>query len=270
MGRLSGKVALITGAAGEIGKATAEKFLKEGAKVSLVDLNEETLSQTKEELELYGEMITIRADVSIEADVKNYVNKSVEHFGRIDIFFNNAGIEGKVAPLIQQNVEDFQRVMNVNVLGVFLGLKHVLPIMIAQGYGSIINSSSVAGLNATPNISPYTASKHAVVGLTKSAAIEAASTNVRVNSIHPTAVDSRMMHSLEKGMGVSQDTIAQSIPLRRYGTSEEIANLVLFLASDDSTFITGAQYRIDGGKSLNLSANNGAANGFFLSSSLLI
>jgi len=248
MGKLSGKVAIITGATGEIGKGTAKKFLKEGAKVVLVDINEDALKKTKEELKLYGEIITVIADVSKEFDVKNYVNKCVEYFGRIDVFFNNAGIEGKVAPLVQQNVDDFDAVMNVNVRGVFLGLKYVLPNMIAQGCGSIINSSSVAGLDASPNISPYIASKHAVVGLTKSAAIESASANVRVNSIHPTAVDSRMMRSLEEGIGVKQETIAQGIPLGRYGTTYDIANLVLFLASDESTFITGVQYRIDGGK----------------------
>jgi 3alpha(or 20beta)-hydroxysteroid dehydrogenase len=248
MGKLSGKVAIITGATGEIGKGTAEKFLKEGAKLVLVDINEDALKKTKEELELYGEIITVIADVSKESDVKNYVNNCVEHFGRIDIFFNNAGIEGKVAPLVQQNLEDFDAVMNVNVRGVFLGLKYVLPNMIAQGFGSIINSSSVAGLDASPNISPYIASKHAVAGLTKSAAIESANANVRVNSIHPTAIDSRMMRSLEEGMGVSQETIAKGIPLGRYGTIYDIANLVLFLSSDESAFITGAQYRIDGGK----------------------
>ncbi|WHZ00824.1 glucose 1-dehydrogenase [Neobacillus sp. YX16] len=248
MGKLSGKVAIITGATGEIGKGTAEKFLKEGAKLVLVDINEDAMKKAKEELELSGEIITVIADVSKESDVKNYVNTCVEHFGRIDVFFNNAGIEGKVAPLVQQNLEDFDAVMNVNVRGVFLGLKYVLPNMIAQGCGSIINSSSGAGLDASPNISPYIASKHAVVGLTKSAAIGSANANVRVNSIHPTAVDSRMMRSLEEGMGVKQETIAKGIPLGRYGTTYDIANLVLFLASDESAFITGAQYRIDGGK----------------------
>jgi NAD(P)-dependent dehydrogenase (short-subunit alcohol dehydrogenase family) len=183
MGKLSGKVAIITGATGEIGKGTAIKFLNEGAKLLLVDINEDTLKKTKEELQLYGVIQTVLSDVSKESDVKNYVDSCVEHFGRIDVFFNNAGIEGKVAPLVQQNLEDFDAVMHVNVRGVFLGLKYVLPKMIAQGCGSIIVSSSVAGLDASPNLSPYIASKHAVVGLTKSAAIESANANVRVNSI---------------------------------------------------------------------------------------
>ncbi|MEC5424810.1 SDR family NAD(P)-dependent oxidoreductase [Virgibacillus sp. C22-A2] len=247
MERLSGKVAVITGGAGGIGKVTAERFLKEGAKVVLVDLFEESLSKAKEELASFGEILTVQADVSKESEVENYVKKAVEHFGKIDVFFNNAGIEGKVAPLVDQKMEDFDQVMSVNVRGTYLGLKYVLPIMTKQGDGSVINTSSVAGLNGSPGVSPYIASKHAVVGITKAAAIEVANANVRVNSIHPSPVNTRMMRSLEEGMNVEEETLAKSIPLGRYGESSDIANLVLFLASDDSTFITGVQYRVDGG-----------------------
>ncbi|HZG71375.1 MAG TPA: SDR family oxidoreductase, partial [Chondromyces sp.] len=201
----------------------------------------------KAELDSYGEVITVQADVSKEEDVSNYVKTAVNYFGKIDVFFNNAGIEGKVAPLVEQNVEDFDKVIAVNVRGVFLGLKHVLPIMTKQGHGSIINTSSVAGLSGSPNVSPYITSKHAVVGLTKAAAVESASANVRVNSIHPSPVNTRMMRSLEEGLNVEQETLAKTIPLGRYGESSDIANLVLFLASDESSFITGVQYRIDGG-----------------------
>ncbi|UVI27746.1 SDR family NAD(P)-dependent oxidoreductase [Paenibacillus spongiae] len=247
MGRLPDKVAVITGGAGGIGKVTAERFLKEGAKVVLVDLFQEPLDQTKDELKGYGEVVTVQADVSKEEDVQNYVKTAVENFGKIDIYFNNAGIEGKVAPLTEQKVEDFDKVISVNVRGVFLGLKHVLPVMIKQGGGSVINTSSVAGLDGSPGVSPYIASKHAVVGLTKTAALEAAKANVRVNSIHPSPVNTRMMRSLEAGMNVEQETLAKTIPLGRYGEAGDIANLVLFLASDESSFITGAQYRVDGG-----------------------
>ena len=247
MDRLSGKVAIITGGAGGIGKVTAERFLKEGAKVVLVDLFEESLAKTKEELSSFGEVLTVQADVSNESDVENYVNKTIEHFGKIDVFFNNAGIEGKVAPIIEQKVEDFDKVLSVNVRGVFLGLKYVLAIMTKQGYGSVINTSSVSGLGGSPGVSPYIASKHAVVGLTKAAAIEVASTGVRVNSIHPSPVNTRMMRSLEDGLDIKQEVLAKKIPLGRYGESSDIANLVLFLASDESSFITGVQYRVDGG-----------------------
>ncbi|RUL47429.1 SDR family NAD(P)-dependent oxidoreductase [Lysinibacillus antri] len=247
MGKLSNKVTVITGGAGGIGKVTAETFLKEGAKVVLVDLFQEALDKAQADLAEFGEVLTVQADVSKEADVQNYVNKTVEAFGTIDVFFNNAGIEGKVAPLVDQKVEDFDLVMNVNVRGVFLGLKYVLPVMTKQGFGSVINTSSVAGLSGSPGVAPYITSKHAVVGLTKTAALEVTSSNIRVNSIHPSPVNTRMMRSLEEGMNVTQEAMAQAIPLGRYGESEDIAKLVLFLASDDSTFITGAQYRIDGG-----------------------
>ena len=252
MKRLENKVAIITGGTGGIGKVTAERFLKEGAKVVLVDLSKETLDQTRDELESYGEVVSIQADVSKEEEVQNYVEKTVGHFGRIDIFFNNAGIEGKVAPITEQNVEDLDKVLAVNVRGVFLGLKHVLAIMKKQGFGSVINNSSVAGLHGSANVTPYIASKHAVVGLTKATAVEVAPYQIRVNSIHPSPVNTRMMRSLEEGFAPgnaesAKDVMAKAIPLGRYGESEDISNLVVFLASDESSFITGGQYRVDGG-----------------------
>lgn len=228
------------------------KIIRSRAKVVLVDLLDEPLKQAKTELDAKGEVHTVQADVSKEADVENYVKETVDKFGRIDVFFNNAGIEGKVAPLIEQTVEDFDKVLSVNVRGVFLGLKHVLPVMMKQKSGSIINTSSVAGLNGSPLVAPYITSKHAVTGLTKTAALEAASSNVRVNSIHPSPVNTRMMRSLKEGYSPGQaeeakEGMTQAIPLGRYGESGDIANLVLFLASDESSFITGARYRIDGG-----------------------
>lgn len=245
VGRLQDKVAVITGGAGGIGKVTAKRFLDEGASVVLVDLFEDALAEAKKEL---GEsVLTVQADVSKEEDVQKYVDETVEKFGKIDIFFNNAGIEGKVAPITEQKVEDFDKVLSVNVRGVFLGLQKVLPVMIKQASGSIINTSSIAGLGGSPNVSPYITSKHAVVGLTKAAAVESAPHGIRVNSIHPSPVNTRMMRSLETGLEVDEATMAKSIPLGRYGESDDIASLVVFLASDESTFITGSQYRIDGG-----------------------
>lgn len=252
MKRLSGKTAVITGGANGIGKYTAELFLQEGANVVIVDLFDDVLEEATGALEQFGSIIAVQADVSKEEDVKNYVEKAVSKFGRIDIFFNNAGIEGKVAPIVDQSVEDFDHVHAVNVRGVFLGLKHVLPVMMKQQSGSIINTSSVAGFIGSPGVAPYVTSKHAVIGLTKTAAIEAAPSSVRVNSIHPSPVNTRMMRSLEEGMNPGhgeevKEAMAKTIPLGRYGESDDIAKLVLFLASDDSTFITGSQYRIDGG-----------------------
>jgi 3alpha(or 20beta)-hydroxysteroid dehydrogenase len=252
MTRLNGKAAVITGGAGGIGKETAKQFLNEGAKVVIVDLFQESLDEAKAELDSLGEVIAVQGDVTKEDDVKNYVQKAVDAFGRIDVFFNNAGIEGEVQPIAETDLEDFLKVQNVNVAGAFLGLKHVLPIMTKQESGSIINTSSVAGFGGTPGVAPYVTSKHALVGLTKVAALEAAPFNVRVNSIHPSPVNTRMMRSLEAGFAPdnaegAQEQFAQGIPLGRYGESEDIASLVVFLASDDSKFITGSQYRIDGG-----------------------
>lgn len=252
MKRLDGKVALITGGSGGIGKETAKLFLQEEARVALVDLNEDGLDEAKKELADHGDVLTVSANVSNEDEVQNYVQKVLDEFGTIDVFFNNAGIEGKVAPITEQTVEDFDKVYGVNVRGVFLGLKHVMPVMMEKQEGSIINMSSVAGLMGSPGVAPYVSSKHGVVGLTKVAALEAADSTVRVNSVHPSPVNTRMMRSLESGFNPDDAESAktqqqQAIPLKRYGESEDIAKLVLFLASDDSKFITGSQYRVDGG-----------------------
>ncbi|MCI2393900.1 SDR family oxidoreductase [Aliiroseovarius sediminis] len=252
MKRLQEKIALITGGAAGIGLETARLFLNEGAKVALVDLDEDDLAKAAEALNGQGEVLTIAADVSKSEDAARYVRETVDAYGRIDVFFNNAGIEGKVAPLVDQKIEDFDRVMAVNVRGAFLGLQHVLPVMIDQKSGSVINMSSIAGLKGSPNVAPYITSKHAVVGLTRAAAIEVGATGVRVNSVHPSPVNTRMMRSLEDGFNPGhgdavKDQLTAGIPLGRYGESADIAALVLFLASDEAAFITGAQYPVDGG-----------------------
>lgn len=252
MKRLADKVAVLTGGSGGIGKAVARRFLQQGATVVLVDVSQDSLDEVKKELDELGEVLTIKADVSKEDDVKNYVTKTVDKFGTIDVFFNNAGIEGEIEPITDISLEDFDKVISVNVIGVFLGLKHVIPVMTKQGSGSIINTSSVAGLDGSPNMAPYVASKHAIVGLTKTAALEVADKKVRVNSVHPSPANTRMMRSIESGFTPdnaekSKQNFTNNIPLGRYAEAEDVANLVLFLASDESEFITGAQYRVDGG-----------------------
>lgn len=250
MSKLDGKVAIITGAAGGIGLETAQRFINEGAKVALVDLAEDGLKEIEDSLDGSDNYLSIVADVADEADVKNYVEKTKEKFGRVDILFNNAGITGDQTDMVDVDVDDFNTLIGINVTGVFLGMKHVLPIMIEQGNGSIINTSSVDGLRGSPGLSPYSASKHAVVGLTKSAALEVAESGVRVNSIHPSPVSTSMMENLEGNTDdadAAKDEFLAQIPMDRYAEAGEIADLVLFLSSDDSQFITGSQYRIDGG-----------------------
>lgn len=251
---LKQKVALVTGGAGGLGAAAAKALLEEGATVAIVDISKEALAATAAELGVGTDrLITIAADISEDDDVKRYVEATVSAFGRIDVFFNNAGIEGKVAPIVDQSVADFDRVIAINVRGSWLGLHYVLPVMYAQKSGSIINTSSIGGLVAGPlPISPYVTSKFAITGLTRIAAMESAPYQVRVNSIHPSPANTRMMRSLEAGANPNdnesaREAFAKAIPLGRYAEPADVANLVLFLASDASSFITGSQYRIDGG-----------------------
>lgn len=247
------KVVLITGAAGGIGKVTAKAFAEEGAKLALVDLKQGPLDEAVSELKLEkGRYVTIAADVSKEEMVRDYVRKTVDTFGKIDVFFNNAGIEGKVAPIVEQTDENLTTVLDVNVKGVFFGLKHVIAVMREHRSGAIINTASVAGLIGSPLMSPYIASKHAVIGLTKTAAIECAELGIRVNAICPAPIHTRMMRSIEEGAapGRGQEVQKQyeaAIPMKRYGEPTEVAQLVLFLASDKASYITGAAVPVDGG-----------------------
>ncbi|MBF4550976.1 SDR family NAD(P)-dependent oxidoreductase [Pseudoclavibacter sp. VKM Ac-2888] len=248
----TGRSVVITGGAGGIGAATAEEFLKLGARVALVDLFPEPLEAARERLSAHGEVIAIAADVTDEADVERYVAQTVEAFGTIDVFFNNAGIEGAVGPLTEASVDNYEKVFAVNVRGVFLGMKHVLKVMTERGSGSIINTSSEAGLDGAPGVSAYVASKHAVVGFTKSAALEVAPSGVRVNSIHPSGVNTQMVRRLEEGFGGGDTEAAKAgfqaaIPMGRYAEPLDIARVVVFLGSDEASFVTGAQWRVDGG-----------------------
>jgi NAD(P)-dependent dehydrogenase (short-subunit alcohol dehydrogenase family) len=248
--RLSGLVAVITGAGGEIGAATARLMAARGAQI--VGIDRDAASMTVLGNELGNGFRAVVADVTDEAAVKAYVATALETHGRIDIFFNNAGIEGPVHPIGDYPLDAFRKVVDVNLIGVFLGLKHVVPVMMAAGKGSVINTSSVAGLTGTAGISPYNATKHAVIGITRSVAAEAGPKGVRVNSINPGPIASRMMSSLETGLGAGDATAVHGalqgmIPAGRYGTPEEVAALVAFLGSEDSRYINGAVMTVDGG-----------------------
>lgn len=250
MNRLQNKVTLITGGAGAIGAAVARLFLDEGAKVMLVDLTEDGLRKTANQLSGGENVAFCAADVTQAADVQRYVRATTEKWGKIDVFFNNAGIEGVVKPIGEYPEEIFDKVIAVNVKGVWLGCKYALPAM-NEG-GSLILTSSVAGLAGTPNVSAYVTSKHAVVGLMKTLALEAAPRQIRVNTVHPSPVDNRMMRSLEEGFApgaaaAAQKQFAAAIPLQRYASNDDVAQLVLFLASDDSKFLSAGQFPVDGG-----------------------
>ena len=249
MKKLENKVAIITGGSGSIGKTTARLFLDEGAKVLLVDLNESDLKETVGELNNKNVAYCV-ADVSKSDEVLRYVNETVRLYGKIDIFFNNAGIEGVVKPMVDYPEDVFDRIMAVNIKGVWLGNKYVLPNM--NDGGSIIMTSSVAGIKGFANLGAYVTSKHAIVGMMRSTAIEVAHRKIRVNSVHPSPVNNRMMRSIEEGASAGNgDEVKRmfeaTIPLGRYAEPIEISQLVLFLAGDESKFITGTTQVIDGG-----------------------
>jgi NAD(P)-dependent dehydrogenase (short-subunit alcohol dehydrogenase family) len=251
--RFIGKTAVITGGGGVIGKATARLLHKEGANVVLVDHAPEALASIAAELGA-DRVLTLVADVTKADDCRAYVRLAKQVFGPIDIFFNNAGIEGPSAPMAEFPEDEFARVMAVNVTGVFLGLKYVLPEM--RDGGSVIITSSTAGLRGAANFAAYTASKHAVVGLMRTAAVESARRRIRVNTIHPAMVDSEMMRRIErtrqgnKSLEEVQQEFRNRIPLGRYIQPEEIADTVAHLASDASVMVTGTQVLVDGGAML--------------------
>lgn len=250
--RLKDKVAFITGATGGIGEATAKLYLDQGAKVMLVARSQEKLNKTISKLGSSENIAHYVAEADNEKQTANAVQAAIDTFGGVDILLANAGTEGIVGPIESQTYENFEHVLKVNVIGVWLAMKYCVAPMKARGGGSIIAISSVAGVNALPGISPYTASKHAVLGLVKTSALELAESGVRVNAIGPGPIANRMMQSLESQMapGDSQaahDSIAASIPMKRYGTDNEVANMALFLASDESTYCTGSIHMVDGG-----------------------
>lgn len=250
--RLEGKVAIITGATGGIGEATAKRFLEEGASVMLVGRSSEKLKETHARLATVGPVATAVADAADEAATAASVAATVEAFGGVDILIANAGTEGRCAPIESLTVDDFETVFRTNVIGVWLSMKYCVEPMKKRGGGSMIALSSVAGLIGVPTMASYMASKHAVCGLVKCAALELGPFNVRVNAIGPAPIDNRMIRSLETQFDADhpdavREMLTSKIPMGRYGTNEEVANLALFLASDEASFCSGSIHMIDGG-----------------------
>lgn len=251
MGKLNGKTAIITGAAGGIGAAVARSFLSEGANVTIVDLDRAAVDQVAQSLES-NRVLAVAADVSKAEDTERYVSETLARFGGLQVLVANAGIEGRVCPMADYPLEEFDRVLSVNVRGVWLAIRTAARHFKQHPGGSIIATSSVAGLIGSPGLSAYVASKHAVIGIVKSAALELAPFGVRVNSINPGPIENRMMRSIENQAAPDapeqvKQGFASQVALGRYGTNEEIANLALFLASEDSSYCTGSVFVADGG-----------------------
>lgn len=250
--RLDGKVAIVTGATGGIGEATAKLFLELGAKVMLVGRSADKLEATRVRLEPIGDVVASVAEAADEAAFSAAVDATISRFGGLDILVANAGTEGALKPIEVLTVDEFEDTMRTNVTGVWLSIKHCAGPLKARGGGSIIALSSIAGCIGFPAMAPYIASKHAVYGLVKTAALELGPSNVRVNAVGPGPIDNRMIDSLQNQLAPDDPAalrsgIEQTIALRRYGTNDEVAHLIAFLASDASSYCNGAIYLIDGG-----------------------
>ena len=250
--RLSGKVAIVTGATGGIGEATAKLFLQEGASVMLIGRSAKKLRETRERLGTNGKLADFVADATDESATAAAVGATIKAFGGVDILLANAGTEGTLLPIEALTREIFEEVLQTNVIGVWLAMKYCVEPMKERGGGSMIAMASIAGVIGSPAMAPYISSKHAVLGLVKTTALELGPAKIRVNAIAPGPIDNRMIQSLESQYSPEdpqaiRNDLTTKIALQRYGTNEEVAQLALFLASDESSYCTGGTYLIDGG-----------------------
>lgn len=244
----NGMVALITGASSGIGRATALAFAREGASVGVVDVLPEGANETVKMIEeAGGRALFIKCDVSQDDQVRAAVGKTIETFGRLDYAFNNAGIEGSVGSTADCTDENWNRVIDINLKGVWLCMKYQIPPMLKQGGGAIVNCSSVAGLTGFEGIPAYVASKHGVVGLTRAAALEYAKSDIRVNVVCPGVIQTPMVERFTHGEARIQKELAEGEPVGRVGRPEEVAEAVLWLCSDAASFVTGHPMAVDGG-----------------------
>lgn len=248
---MADRAVIVTGGGGGIGRATCLGVAARGASVLVVDVNATLAAETVAEVEQTGGAASAWvADVTVPEQVAGYVRACEERYGGVDGFFNNAGYEGVISPIVDYPLDDFEKVFAVNVRGVFLGLQHAIPALRRRGGGSIVNTSSQAGLRGVGNLSAYSASKHAVIGLTRAAALETAGEGIRVNTLCPGPTQTRMMRAIEdvvRDAGGDPSSFVERIPVGRYGRPEEIAALVTFLLLDAPEFLTGAELPVDGG-----------------------
>jgi NAD(P)-dependent dehydrogenase (short-subunit alcohol dehydrogenase family) len=249
----TGRTAIITGGGGGIGRAVSLALARAGAQLLVVDLNREAAQTTAELVQAVGGQAQVAvADVSRSGDVAAYVAQAVSAWDRIDIFINNAAWQGPVLPLVDYPEDDFDRVMAINVRGVFLGMRHVLPVMLQRRSGAVINTGSLGSYIGTRSLAPYTASKHAVLGLTRATALEVARKGIRINAVCPGPVDTELLRAIEaeQAPGGTEQLRQQrtaSIPDGRYAQPEEVANLMVYLVSDQASHITGQGIQINGG-----------------------
>jgi NAD(P)-dependent dehydrogenase (short-subunit alcohol dehydrogenase family) len=248
MGELDGKIALITGAGSGIGRATALVFAREGATVACSDIDTESGEATAGMVQdMGGTASFVRADVSLAADVEAMVGTVVERYGRLDVAHNNAGIGGLGKPIDQHSLAEFERTMAVNTKSVFLGMKYQIPQMMKQGGGAIVNTASMVGLVGQADLSAYVASKHAVIGLTRSAALEYASKGVRINCICPGIIRTPINQKFWDEFPESEQVWLEVLPIKRYGEPDEVAEVVAWMASDEASFMHGHAMTVDGG-----------------------
>jgi NAD(P)-dependent dehydrogenase (short-subunit alcohol dehydrogenase family) len=257
MKKLENKIIVITGAAMGLGLATAMEAAEQGAHLSLIDYNEKALEEAKQAIlkeHPNTKVLTVIADVSKEAEVKKYVDETINSFGRIDGFYNNAGIEGKQALMTEYDIEMFKKVIDINLMGVFYGMRYIIPLMQKQEYGRIVNVASVGGIRGVLNQTPYVASKHAVSGMTKNAALEYGRYGIITNAIAPGAILTPMVAEAFRQVNpddpkAAETEYAKANPTKRLGLPEEVAKVVVFLLSEDASYVNGQTIAIDGGES---------------------
>jgi NAD(P)-dependent dehydrogenase (short-subunit alcohol dehydrogenase family) len=248
MPTMNGKVALVTGGGGGIGRATALAFAKYGAKVAVADINTQDGNDTVRLVsEAGGEALFIEVDVSREMSVKEMVATTVAAYGRLDYAHNNAGIDGELAPLADQTSDSWNRIISINLSGVFYGMKYEIPVMLEQGSGAIVNTASVAGLKAFADIAPYVAAKHGVVGLTRAAVADYGTSGIRFNALCPGAINTPMVAGIIEAMPEMIDLVVGNTPMARKGEPSEMGEVVAWLCSDEASYVNGQAFAADGG-----------------------